>query len=387
MANRKGVLTLVGVGVAALTLWALRGKAGAGGEGVGVVLRVIDLQTGREVGTVGGAGVMAVYYGDPNGDGVVDMGDLLTIEQYVAGLAVPTQDQFRRADVNGDGTLDMTDVLLVEQYIAGFITQFPVETLALAFQEGGAYQVQAAVTNRSVWHGQPVGVTLDIELWGETLVGVEVDFLPRATMEVEFAASEEKVVLRDFTVPMGRGGTDGRIHARLYPGPDATPYDPGRLLAEAVRAFSVQAALIVRDVSLASIRFTRQVDLVDAPLVGGVYQVSEGDAYTATMQLLVTKTQGGVGLPVDVAPRVRVSYSSGISNMWVLAGRNVPSGSTVDFTQTLPIPSGQAGVTGILTIQVYLDGQPASEFAVPLAIVAAPVQYGGLITLARSRGR
>ena len=390
MANSKVALTVVGLGAAGLALWALTRKGQAGGEGVGVVLRVIDLQTGREVGTVGGAGAMAVYYGDGNRDGVVDAGDLvgaqLVLADLLAGLPVDA-DMFKRLDVNGDGQVTQADIDLIAQYVLGMITQFPVETQALAFIEGGAYQVQAAVSNKSVQNGQPVGVTLDIEIWGETLFGVETDFLPRASMEVAFAASQGKVVTRDFTIPMGRAGTDGRIHARLFPGPDTAPYDPQHLLGEAFRAFAVGAVPIVRDVSLAAIRFTRQVDLVDAPLVGGAYEVSEGDAYTATMLLLVTKMQGGVGLPVDVAPMVRVLYSSGEGNLWSLSGRNVPSGSTVDFTQTLPIPSGRAGATGVLTIQVSLDGQPAREFTVPLTIVAAPIQYGGVITLARGYRR
>ena len=184
MANRKAALAVVAVGASGLALWALTRKA-QGGGGLGIVLRVIDLQTGQEVGTVGGASAMAVYYGDGNRDGVVDAGDFvmaeLVLEDILAGRPVDP-DVVKRLDVNGDGQITQADINLIAQYAAGMITQFPVETQALAFVEGGAYQVQAAVSNKSVRHGQPVGVTLDIEIWGETLFGVETDFLPRGSM-------------------------------------------------------------------------------------------------------------------------------------------------------------------------------------------------------------
>ena len=192
------------------------------------------------------------------------------------------------------------------------------------------------------------------------------------------------MVTRDFTVPMGRAGTDGRMHARLFPGPDTAPYDPTRLLAEAFRAFSVASVAILRDVTLASIRFTRQVDQVDAPLVGGAYQLSERDLYHVQMQLLVTKTQGGVGLPVDVGVVINYAYPFS-SGSGTLQGQNVPSGSIATFVAQHTIPQGTpVGSTGTWTITVYLDGQLAKTFTIPLTVVQAPIEYGGLITLSRA---
>jgi len=72
---------------------------------------------------------MAVYYGDPNADGVVDMGDAILAERFALGLSVPTADQRKRADVDGDGLVTMADVQLIEQYVLGAITQFPVELI------------------------------------------------------------------------------------------------------------------------------------------------------------------------------------------------------------------------------------------------------------------
>jgi hypothetical protein len=386
MANRKAALAVVAVGAAGLALWALTRKGQAGGGGLGIVLRVIDLQTGREVGTVGGASALAVYYGDGNRDGVVDAGDLagaeLVLQDILAGRPVDP-DVLKRVDVNGDGQVTQADIDLIAQYVLGMITQFPVEAQALAFMEGGAYQVQAAVSNKSMRNGQPVGVTLDIEIWGETLFGVETDFLPRASMEVAFAASQGKVVTRDFTIPMGRAGSDGRIHARLFPGPDTAPYDPTRLLGAAFRAFAIGSVPILRDVTLESIRFTRQSDSVDAPLVGAAYQVSEGSRYTMAMQLLPTKTQGGVGLPVDIYPVLDIRFSSGERSGSVLSSANVPSGTVAQFSQTIIVPTGAPNRTGTVAIQVQLDGQTAKTFTVPLAVVAAPIEYGGIITLSR----
>ena len=56
--------------------------------------------------------------GDANGDGEIDMKDVLVIRKYIANL---TDDlDLKAADCNGDGIVDMKDVLLLRKFIAGW---------------------------------------------------------------------------------------------------------------------------------------------------------------------------------------------------------------------------------------------------------------------------
>jgi PBP1b-binding outer membrane lipoprotein LpoB len=53
--------------------------------------------------------------GDVNQDGVVDMGDTLTVENMILG----TIPQDKRGDVNGDGLINMGDISALEQIMLG----------------------------------------------------------------------------------------------------------------------------------------------------------------------------------------------------------------------------------------------------------------------------
>ncbi len=55
-------------------------------------------------------------YGDANGDGAVDMKDVLTVRKFVAELSVTIQ--LSSADANRDGTVNTKDVLWLRKYIA-----------------------------------------------------------------------------------------------------------------------------------------------------------------------------------------------------------------------------------------------------------------------------
>ena len=61
----------------------------------------------------------SVRYGDVNGDGEVNMKDVLVIRKSIAGQDVLI-DQIA-ADVDGDGQINMKDVLLIRKFIAGLI--------------------------------------------------------------------------------------------------------------------------------------------------------------------------------------------------------------------------------------------------------------------------
>ena len=65
----------------------------------------------------------SVLYGDVNGDGSVDMKDVLVLRKYIAGMSGEIDRV--AADVNGDGSIDMKDVLMTRKYIAKLIPSLP----------------------------------------------------------------------------------------------------------------------------------------------------------------------------------------------------------------------------------------------------------------------
>ncbi len=60
--------------------------------------------------------VTPVLYGDANGDGVVNMKDVLAVRKYVAEME--TELDFAAADINRDEAVNMKDVLAVRQIVA-----------------------------------------------------------------------------------------------------------------------------------------------------------------------------------------------------------------------------------------------------------------------------
>ena len=60
--------------------------------------------------------------GDVNGDGSVNMKDILLLRRSIAGLVELTPEQANRADANIDKSVNMKDVLLIRQVIAGLVT-------------------------------------------------------------------------------------------------------------------------------------------------------------------------------------------------------------------------------------------------------------------------
>ncbi len=59
-------------------------------------------------------------FGDANGDGAVNMKDVLAVRKFLAGMDVSAFDQ-SAADANGDGAVNMKDVLAMRKYLAGLI--------------------------------------------------------------------------------------------------------------------------------------------------------------------------------------------------------------------------------------------------------------------------
>jgi len=57
-----------------------------------------------------------ILWGDVNGDGEIDILDLILLRRYLAGHHV---DVTPGADVNGDGAIDILDLILLRRYLAG----------------------------------------------------------------------------------------------------------------------------------------------------------------------------------------------------------------------------------------------------------------------------
>ncbi len=63
-----------------------------------------------------------VIRGDVNQNPGLDVGDVLFVAQFVAGVRTPTPEQEALADVNGNGVIDVGDVLFIAQAVAGLRT-------------------------------------------------------------------------------------------------------------------------------------------------------------------------------------------------------------------------------------------------------------------------
>ncbi len=72
--------------------------------------------------------VVTVLCGDANGDGAINMKDVLGLRKFIVGLEDLAD--WDAADVNNDANIDMKDVLLVRKYLAGIGT-LPTRTSIL----------------------------------------------------------------------------------------------------------------------------------------------------------------------------------------------------------------------------------------------------------------
>jgi len=72
--------------------------------------------------------VLAVQYGDVNGDGMVDLRDATLIMQYYTKLVDLSELAISVADVNGDGIIDLRDATLIMQYYTKLIDHLGPES-------------------------------------------------------------------------------------------------------------------------------------------------------------------------------------------------------------------------------------------------------------------
>ena len=85
-----------------------------------VNVQSLTLYAFRESGaTATATNVEPVLACDANGDGVINMKDVLVVRRYLAGLDVEYDTQ--NTDVNSDGNINMKDVLMLRKFLAGII--------------------------------------------------------------------------------------------------------------------------------------------------------------------------------------------------------------------------------------------------------------------------
>ena len=63
--------------------------------------------------------------GDVDMDGFVGQSDATAVQRIVMGILVPTAEQLRRADANGDGEVNIGDVIAIERYYTGLVDTLP----------------------------------------------------------------------------------------------------------------------------------------------------------------------------------------------------------------------------------------------------------------------
>ncbi len=71
--------------------------------------------------------------GDVNGDGVIDVRDVVLVQKHILGLQYPplTAVQLLAADVNGDGEINVSDVVEIMKIALGIIDSYPMPIVSL----------------------------------------------------------------------------------------------------------------------------------------------------------------------------------------------------------------------------------------------------------------
>ena len=76
------------------------------------------------LGEVAGA-APEVIYGDVNGDGIINVFDLITMKKSLMNTAVLNAEQSERADITGDGRVQTDDYVLLKDFLVKNIDSFP----------------------------------------------------------------------------------------------------------------------------------------------------------------------------------------------------------------------------------------------------------------------
>lgn len=79
-----------------------------------------QVKTGQKI-TITNSGITSTFavilYGDPSGDGLIDIRDLLVIQKHLVKSKTITEEYLTASDINKDGTVDIRDLLLEQKYL------------------------------------------------------------------------------------------------------------------------------------------------------------------------------------------------------------------------------------------------------------------------------
>jgi len=82
-------------------------------------------KTGQMI-TLTNAGITSTFkvviYGDTNGDGLIDIRDLLSVQKHLVKSKLLTEEYLKSADLNKDNALDIRDLLLEQKHLVGAYT-------------------------------------------------------------------------------------------------------------------------------------------------------------------------------------------------------------------------------------------------------------------------
>ncbi len=81
----------------------------------GMILQLIDGETIKQALTI-------VIRGDVNGDGLINITDMLSVKSHILGKSTLTGAEVLAADISGDGIINITDVLQLKAHILGMNT-------------------------------------------------------------------------------------------------------------------------------------------------------------------------------------------------------------------------------------------------------------------------
>jgi hypothetical protein len=117
--------------------------------------------------------------GDIDGDGKVDLSDIILIADFLTGKQALTPAQQAAADVDGDGKIDIFDIIEIARYLAGLVTQLGVER-SQPYNLALARPLEVKSETKSLAPGEIATVRL---LSGSDLLGVQIGPQGRLTWD------------------------------------------------------------------------------------------------------------------------------------------------------------------------------------------------------------
>lgn len=93
-------------------------------SGLKVMLALLILFLILLVSCSGANGAPELVYGDINGDGKIDVRDVVLVMRHVLNIEELNDNKSNAADVNGDGVVDVNDAVKIMQYALGLIDDF-----------------------------------------------------------------------------------------------------------------------------------------------------------------------------------------------------------------------------------------------------------------------